>query len=200
MRHVSVKLSLSLILLTALAACTRVPVGTFGVSGSDAANGTATAVDAGSNTREERKLTRLTQIDTKIQQSADQLKAILDPAQSTSPANLDKLIVGDTPDPSLSYDRHFSAGQKIEQKMDQKAQNLIDGTATSSSTATAVNADTSLLNDRSLRNQAEIDKTLDSAATSSSSEPETEPSDSPEPVLSTPTEPSSAPASPAPSL
>jgi hypothetical protein len=207
MRHLPVIFSLSLMLLTSVSGCTRVPVGAFGVSGSDAANGTATAADAGSNTREEFKLRRLGQIDTKIQQSADQLKAILDPSQSTSPANLDKLVVGDPLDPSLSYDRRFSAGQRIEQKMDQKAQELIDGTTTASSSATAVDTDNSLRNDRTLRNQAEIDKTLDSAATSASPETGTEPAESPDPALSAPAEtkptetpPSSAPASPAPSL
>ncbi|MGE3724185.1 MAG: hypothetical protein AB7I41_01440 [Candidatus Sericytochromatia bacterium] len=157
------------LIFASLVGCNRVPVGVFGVSGSGGAN--AISVDAGANTAEERKLTRLKQIDQKIQESADRLSAILDPTKTLEPANLDKLVVGDAIDPSLSYDRRFSANQKIEQKLDQKALDLISGvpkeTAVSPDTSSP---DSSLLNDRTLRNQAEIDQSLNTRASGESGE------------------------------
>jgi hypothetical protein len=160
MKNQLVQVSALIFILSPLVACSRVPVGAFGVAGSGGSN--AISVDAGSNTLEERKLTKLKQIDQKIQDGLDHLTAILDPSQTTEPANLDKLVVGDAIDPSLSYDRRFSANQKIEQKLDAKAQDLISGSvkATTVSTSPDTSADPSLLNDRSLRNQAEIDKSL----------------------------------------
>lgn len=153
---------LSLIFLSVVG-CNRVPVGIFGVSGAGGAN--AISVDAGSNIAEERKLTRLKQIDQKIQESADRLSAILDPSKTLEPANLAKLVIGDEIDPSLRNDRHLNANQIIEQKLDQKAQDLISGTVKASGTSPDNSApDTSLLNDRTLRNQAEIDQNLNTRA------------------------------------
>ncbi len=152
------------LIFASLVGCNRVPVGVFGVSGSGGAN--AISVDAGANTSEERKLTRLKQIDQKIQESADRLSAILDPTQTLEPANLDKLVVGDQIDPSLSYDRRFNANQRIEQKMDQNALDLISGSAKEAATTPDTGSvDSSLLNDRTLRNQAEIDQSLNTRAT-----------------------------------
>jgi hypothetical protein len=157
------------LIFASLVGCNRVPVGVFGVSSSGSAN--AISIDAGANTSEERKLTRLKQIDQKIQESADRLSAILDPTQTLEPANLDKLVVGDQIDPSLSYDRRFSANQRIEQNMDQKALDLISGSAKAAATTPDTGSkDSSLLNDRTLRNQAEIDQSLNTRATSESSE------------------------------
>lgn len=157
------------LIFASLVGCNRVPVGVFGVSGSGGAN--AISVDAGANTAEERKLTRLKQIDQKIQESADRLSAILDPTKTLEPANLDKLVVGDAIDPSLSYDRRFSANQKIEQKLDQKALDLISGAPKEAAvTPDTSSPDSSLLNDRTLRNQAEIDQSLNTRASGESGE------------------------------
>lgn len=172
MKQPLIKLSLGILILASGVACTRVPVGSFGVSGSEGAN--AILLDTGNNTREEQKLRRLNQIDEKIQESADRLNAILDPQKSSEPANLEKLVVGDSIDPSLSYDRRFNAGQIIEQKMDQKARDLISGSTSSSTTSSNAPdslSDPALLNDRQLRNQAEIDASLNTAASSDTEVP-----------------------------
>ncbi|PIQ23948.1 hypothetical protein COW36_05360 [bacterium (Candidatus Blackallbacteria) CG17_big_fil_post_rev_8_21_14_2_50_48_46] len=183
MKNQLIKISALMITLSPLVACTRVPVGAFGVSGSDGAN--AISVDAGANTLEEKKLTRLKQIDQKIQESADKLNAVLDPNKVSEPANLDKLVIGDELDPSLSYDRRFSANQKIEQKMDQKAQDLISGEASATSTSTLTPTDSSLLNDRSLRNQASIDQNLNEKAANPGGDSSVETASSPAPSAET---------------
>lgn len=166
MKQPLIKWSLGFIILTTGVACARVPVGAFGVAGSESGNSISLNTDH--NTLEEQKLKRLSQIDQKIQESSDRLNAILDPNQNSAPADLEKLVVGEKVDPSLSYDRRFNAGQIIEQKMDQKAQDLISGSASTASSVTSTApeslTDPSLLNDRQLRNQAEIDANLNAAA------------------------------------
>lgn len=169
--------------LPLLAACNRVPSGVLSLAdGSEAA---PRVVDSNSNTRAERDLKRLGDIDKSIQASLSRLDAALDP-NNTDPAHLEKLVVGDKPDPALtSSSRSLRQQSAIDQKFDEKNQALIDNSM-SGSLDEVENAETgnpapdTLNRDQRLR--AEVDNMLDEKAESAVSSPEQEPDvDSSEP-------------------
>lgn len=171
------KALLLLSLLPLIVSCSRVPSGVFGVAdGSEAA---PRVVDANSNTRAERDLKRLQQIDQNIQASLARLDAALDP-NNTDPAHLEKLIVGDEMDPALANSRSLRQQAAIEKKFDEKNQALLDNSRTGNldELQKTSDLDPKILT-REQRSQIQIDQKIDekvekTLAGPAESEPETQ--------------------------
>ncbi|MEZ0368128.1 MAG: hypothetical protein ACAI44_03465 [Candidatus Sericytochromatia bacterium] len=190
------KTLLLLAALPLLASCNRVPTGILSLAdGSEAA---PRVVDSNANTRAERDLKRLSDIDKSIQASLTRLDAALDP-NNTDPANLEKLVVGDGIDPALASNRQLRQQAEIDQKLDEKNQALIDNTRSGNldEFEETGNPDGDTLS-REQRLQTEIDDKLDDKAEAAvsepaeeeSTEPATEPADSSSPAPETSDKPS----------
>lgn len=177
---------LLLCLFPALVACTRVPTGVFGTA--DGSDAVPAVIDGNSAVRDERDLKRLKAIDESINDSLARLDAALDP--NAEPADLDKLVVGDTVDPALLNDRSLRQQVEIEQKFDEKNQALIDDTRSGNLDQVESNSglDPADFNNRDLRQQAQVDQKLDEKAaevapdkaTDSSSESQDKPAPEPQ--------------------
>ena len=157
---------LALLCLSALVSCQRIPSSVFSLA--DGSEASAVAVDGNNNTIAERDLGRLNNIDSSIDESLDRLNAALDP--NSEPANLYKLVVGDTIDPALLNDRGLSQQAQIEQKFDQKNQDLIDNVSSGNLDSVSENSglDPANFSDRDRKQQAQIDQKLDGKAESES--------------------------------
>lgn len=179
MRYLLTALCLSALLVS----CQRAPVSSFGVS----ADGLQAVVNnSDSGTDAERALNRLEDIDDNIQASADKVKAIGTDADTSGPANLDKLVVNDVAPEGIEFDRSLQASAIIEQKLDQKAQDLIDDKRT---IETTVETSENISSERDDLNQNKLDQALDQSATdlitdSSSSDDSEQDEETPNPEAS----------------
>lgn len=109
--------------ISLLAACNRVPTGILSLA--DSSEAAPRSASGSSGVQAERDLRRLEDIDKSIQASLTRLDAALDPNNKT-PANLDKLVQGDTTDPSLLSNRSLRQQAQVDAKFDEKNQALID--------------------------------------------------------------------------
>ncbi|MGV3523322.1 MAG: hypothetical protein ACO1RX_03820 [Candidatus Sericytochromatia bacterium] len=154
--------ALLLLLSCSLMACTRVPTGSFGTAGAGSA--VPIIVNGNSNIQAERDLRRLKDVDASIRASLDRLDAALDP--NSPPANLEKLVVGDDIDPAIVGNRSLYQQALIDQKMDEKNQQLIDDVRTGNLDNVDQNNATNpeQPNTRLQQQQSEIDAELDRKA------------------------------------
>jgi len=148
-----------LLLLPALGACERVPVGSFGLASGEA--GPVMINNGNGNTKEEIALQRLNAIDASINASLARLEAAMDP--NSPPANLDKLVHNDEIDPALRNDPFLYRQALINQKFDEKNQALIDDQLSGNLSQLNENelpAGSESFDDRSLQQRDSIDQKL----------------------------------------